>query len=462
MPESEPPSPIPWEAVVSVREDAALERELTARLEREGGPRSVGVTDLINLRRAFYRTVAPAVPIPAARQVRLDQGRALHRTLGARLAREGTLEARVRRDGLVGRIDILADLPIEVKTATSLVEPSELPAHRPDHIEQLGMYCALVDRPTGRLLTLVASPVGVSEVQAVDLSFRSTPRILYEMRRRADLLRTAWAEARVDPLPRCPWYGRGCEFEEASVCACTGEEEPVLHPIPEEVETISPRYDVRERVRSALSEPVPFEETVPVGRFRELLYPRRAYFDRTAPATPSAPAPPREVSPSSAPAPDLYARLSGALESGPAGEVARLPARSAEPEEEVVGFRGRPLLMRTSRAWARYREDELVTRAPQYALELGLRCATTGTDSGVVVVGFERAEVDRDGIQVLEVRFGSLTPFSRLYRERSRGLSIALRDRAPGNLPSCPDWMTLDCPYRSECGCGGPDARVTR
>ena len=87
MPESEPPSPIPWEAVVSVREDAALERELTARLERGGGPRSVGVTDLINLRRAFYRTVAPAVPIPAARQVRLDQGRALHRTLGARLAR---------------------------------------------------------------------------------------------------------------------------------------------------------------------------------------------------------------------------------------------------------------------------------------------------------------------------------------------------------------------------------------
>src|SRR5208283_20304 len=133
-----------------------------------------------------------------------------------------------------------------------------------------------------------------------------------------------------------------------------------------------------------------------------------------------------------------------------------------EPEEEVVGFRGRPLLIKTSRAWSRFRADELVARAPQYALELGLRCATTGTESGVVVVGFERAEVDRDRVQVLELRFASLTPFSRFYRERSRDLAVAIRDRAPAGLLACPDWMTSDCPYRSECGCGGPDSRVTR
>jgi len=460
----EPPSPIPWEQAVSVREETELGRELTARLGRQTGQRSVGVTDLINLRRAFYRSVGPPVPIPPARQARLDQGRAVHRTLGARLAPEGTLEARVRREGLVGRIDILAELPIEVKTATSFVDPSELTAYRPDHVEQLGMYCALVDRPTGRLLTLVAGSSGGPEVQAVDLAFRSPPRVLAEMRRRAELLRSAWAEARVDSLPRCPWYGRGCEYEEAAVCACTGQEEPVPATIHEEVESISDREDVRERIRSALAEPVPLEEPPPVGRFRELLYPRRSYFERTAPAPPPPTASPslREASSPPSPKPDLYARLSEALESGPAGEVARMPARSTEPEEEVVGFRGRPMLLRTSRAWARFRADELVARAPQYALELGLRCATIGTDSGIVVVGFERAEVDRDRIQVLELRFTSLTPFSRFYREQSRALADALRDRAPATLPSCPDWMAPDCPYRSECGCGGPGPRVTR
>ncbi len=218
---------------------------------------------------------------------------------------------------------------------------------------------------------------------------------------------------------------------------------------------------MRERVRSALAEPFPLDGATPVGRFRELLYPRRSYFERTAPPTAPATPPPRAASPPTA-KPDLYARLNEALESGPAGEVARLPARAAEPEEEVVGFRGRPVLLRTSRAWARFRADELVARAPQYALELGLRCATTGTDAGFVVVGFERAEVDRDRVQVLELRFASLTPFSRFYRERSRALADALRDRTPEHLPSCPDWMVADCPYGSECGCGGPGARVTR
>ena len=460
-------SPEPWEAVVSVRAETALEAELSARLGAEKGERAIGVTDLISLRRAFYRAVAPAVPIPPARQARLDQGRALHRTLGARLAQEGTLEARVRRDGLVGRIDILSEVPVEVKTASALVDPSGLAVARPDHVEQLAMYCALVNRTVGRLLTLVAEGPSVSEVQAVDLAFRSTGRILTEMRRRAELLRASWAEARVDRLPRCPWYGRGCEFEEASVCSCAGEEEPLPPTIPDELDTIAVRGDVEQRVRVALSEPIAAEETLPVGRFREILYPRRAYFDRAAlalapPAAPSAaPSQPLELHPPSR-TPDLYARITSALESGPAGEVARLPARSAEVEEEVVGFRGRPLLLKTTRAWARFREPELVSRAPQYALELGLRCAATGTDSGLVVVGFERAERDRDQIQVFELRFGSLTPFSRMYRERSRGLSSALRNRTPAVLPACPSWMVPDCPYRSECACGEVVPRVTR
>jgi len=457
VPESGEGTARSWESAVTVREDDRLGRELSTRLEHGSGLRAIGVTDLISLRPAFYRAVAPPVPIPAARQARLDQGRAVHRALGSRLAREGTLEARVRRDGLVGRIDILADVPVEVKTAPSLVDPADLLSLRPEHIEQLGMYCALVDRPTGRLLTLVVGPVGVSEVQAVEVSFRTTSRILAEMRRRAELLRSAWAEARVDGLPRCPWYGRGCEFEEASVCSCTGGEDPSVPRLAEEAAELTTREDVRGRVRSALSEAYDTEGSGPIARYRDVLYPRRAYFERTAPAAAAAPAPGPPTR-----APDLYARLSEALESGPAGEVARLPARSTEPEEEVVGFRGRPLLLKTSRAWTRFRGDDLVARAPQYVLELGLRCATTGVDSGVVVVGFERAERPRDQVQVLELRFRSLTPFSRIFRERGRALAVAVRDREPATLSPCPEWMATDCPYRSECGCAGEGSRLTR
>jgi len=457
VPEGEGNSSRSWESVVSVRADVPLERELQARLENETGLRSVGVTDLISLRRAYYRTVGPPVPILPERQIRLDRGRSVHRKLGAQLAREGILEARVRRDGLVGRIDILADLPIEVKTSSAIVSPAELPAYRPDHIEQLGMYCGLLDRPVGRLLTLVESPAKTPEVQAVDVAFRSPPRIREEMVRRAGILRTAWKEARVDDLPRCAWYGKGCEYQEASVCACTGRESGPARPLTDEVETLTARDDVQDRLRTELSSSSSVEDEATVGRFREILYPRRAYFERTAPASA---VPEQAYLPSLEP--DLYARLSEAVESGSPGEVARLPARTLEPEEEVVGFRGVPMLLRTSRAWARFRAEELVARFPQYALDLGLRCAVTGTDSGLLVVGFERAESNRDRLLVLELRFSSLTPFSRMYRERSQGLADAVRDRAPARLASCPGWMTTDCPYRSECGCGTPDVRLTR
>ena len=448
---SEPGS---WERTVTVREDSALATELVARLVAETGERSIGVTDLVSLRRAYYRFVAPEVPIPAARQARLDQGRAVHRALGARLAQEGILEARVRRGGVVGRIDILGEVPIEVKTAGSFAAPDEIAQTRPDHVEQLAMYGALVGATRGRLLTLLADEQGVHDVQAVDVPFRSSERIRTEMLARAQRLRTAWAEGHPDHLPRCPWFGRGCEFEDSQVCGCTGDE-PVDPPsILDEVGPAAGRDDVRERVRSLVVGMALPSEPLTLERFREALYPRRAFFDRTSPPRPVAPSP-REPLPLP-PLPDLYARLTEALESGRPGEVARLPPRSEEPEEEVVGFRGEPLLVRTSRAWDRYRPDELVARQPQYALELGLRCAVTGTGRGRVVIGFERAETDRDRLQVLELTFGSITPFSRWLRERRRSLAAALRDGSPIGLPSCPSWMVDECPHRATCGCGRP------
>lgn len=449
-------APGAWRDVVSVEEDPVLGTELRARLARATGPRAIGVTDLLALRRTYFRLTGPTVPPSPARQARLDVGRATHRSLGARLAAEGILEARVRREGFVGRIDLLADVPVEVKTSSALVSPSALSAERPDHVEQLSMYCALLRRRTGRLLTLVAQPSGVHEVQAVDLAFGAPEPILEEMRRRERLLRAAVSDGSADALPRCPWFGRSCEYQEAALCSCQGNEPSAPASLAQTDGTPVPRPDVEARVRSALS-PAPPPDEFPVERFREILYPRRAYYERSVERTESPPdtAPPPR-------APDLYSRLIESLESGPAGEVARLAPGSTAPEEEVVGFRGLPVLVKTSRAWARVRPSDLVDRSPQYALDLGLRCAATGTGSGVLVLGFERAQDDREQVEVLRVRFTNVSPFSRVYRERSRAIAVAVRDRAPGALPTCPDWMVSDCPYRAECGCGSAGGRVTR
>ena len=446
---------------MEVRAAPALDQEFAARYSRQTGLRSIGVTDLISLRRAFFRWQAPAVPIPESRQARIEQGRAVHRDVGALLSREGILEARVRRDGLVGRIDILAEVPVEVKTASTVVEPSALLASRPDHVEQLAMYCALVDRPAGRLLTLVLDQGTLAAVQALEVTFADPGRVLAEMKRRAELLRTASTDGSAAGLPRCPWFGRGCEFEEARVCGCRGDEPENSNTVLASTQAVREQPAVEERVRALVDGARPPPAAAALLRFRDVVYPRRTFFERTSPAV-EAPSPPAEPTPLPTMVADLYARLAEALESGPAGEVARVPPRSPDPDEEVVGFRGRPVLVRTSRAWDRYLPDQLLERSPQYALELGLRCAATGTDSGHVVVGFERAEQARDRIQVLEVRFRSVTPFSRLLRDGSRRLTEAIRRTSPGDLAPCPGWMFEDCPYRSGCGCAGSANRSNR
>ena len=76
---------------------------------------------------------------------------------------------------------------------------------------------------------------------------------------------------------------------------------------------------------------------------------------------------------------DVYDGAVGVLEDGPVGEVHRLLERAGSPDEEVVGFRGVPYIVRTSRAWSRVAAERASARFPQYAVELGLRCAASGT-----------------------------------------------------------------------------------
>ena len=445
-----------WAAAVQVHEEPELARELWARLGPDAAVRSVGVTDLLALRRAYWRVVGPPVAVPEERRVRMERGRFLHRTLGRILAREAALEVRVRHEGLVGRIDVLTDRPIEVKTTAHIVEAETLLSERPEYVEQLGMYCALVGIPNGRVLSLTVREDGsVGGVRAAEVRFRDIDAIREEMRRRAALLRECWASRTPDRLPRCPWFDRGCEFRAGPTCDCTGAEASASSPILAEVASIAPAADFADRVARGFDEQDPADRPPSIARFRDLIYPRRAYFERTRPL-------PAARAPAPLPASEVYARLVEAVEGGPVGEVARLPELAPEPEEEVPAFRGAPYLLRTSRARRPPPAAELVARAPQYALELGFRCAATGRTQARAVVAYERVERESDALRVFRFDFDPITIFSRLWREREALFREALERGTPERLPPCPAWMADDCPYRSECGCGAAPARSQR
>jgi hypothetical protein len=368
------------------------------------------------------------------------------------------LEVRVRREGLVGRIDALTDRPIEVKTAPYAVEAESLVTERPDQVEQLGMYCALLERPTGRLVTLVVAGDSVEDARTCDITFRDLPGLLSDMRNRATALRDSLRDGRPDGLARCRWFGRGCEYLSEPTCDCTGDEPEPSSAILERVERVVARPDLDAELLTRLRAAWPTARKPSIARFRDLIYPRRAYFELSHPLPPRAVAFPREKEAG----PDAYRTLLDAIESGPVGEVARLLSLADEPEEEVGAFRGEPFLARTSRGRPPRTAEELVSRAPQYVLELGFRCAATGRRSGRAVVAYERAEPPGPRIRVFDLAFSPTSVFARLWRHRERALREALRDGKPQGLPACPDWMFAECPYRSECACDSPPGRSQR
>lgn len=389
----------------------------------------------------------------------MEAGRSLHRSIGQRLAAEGSFEVRLRRDGVAARIDLLADVPVEIKSGEDPL-PDDLVTDRPEYVEQMALYCALLGVPSARLVHVQQGTGAPRDVRAFDVAFADVGRLRSELSSRAERLRSALDHQTPEELPRCRWFRAGCEFRTASLCTCTGDEPAPGATIVEEVVGVVARGDVEARWRTTLA-PAEIPENRPVARrYRDLVYPRRAYFEITEPVEASE-AP--KVRPADHPPSYVYDAAVGAVESGPAGEVCRMPERLPSPEEELVGWRGEPFLLRTSRAWTRVRLEELPQRFPQYVTELGFRCAVAGSPRGLLVIAYERATSPDDRLQVVEFSFGSgLADYLGLYRERTAQLAEGLSRHAPDGLPACPGWMTADCPYRERCGCPSEAGRSQR
>lgn len=439
---------------MSVREDPDLARELTARLRPPGTPRRTSVTDLLSPRQAFWRFTVGLPPLTPERERVLEGGRRFHRILGLVFAPEGQLEVRVHDDRIQGRVDVLGDRPIEIKTSGYSLPSSDPVRERPDHADQVAMYSALLGVDLARLVYLQTSEGQVRAVATFDLRFGSVDTVRIAMKARASSLSAAREAGTADSLPRCPWYARGCEYHTAGVCDCTGEE-PLADSVAQKAEPhATPRSDLAQRLEEALRARLAGSRPATIRRFRDLLYPRRAYFELAGP-------PAAGGGSTFEAGTDTYSRLVEALDGGPVGEATRLPTLADEPDEEVDGFRGVPVLVRTSRSSQRLDPRTVLERSPQYALQLGFRCVATGTDHARLVLGFEKA-TEAERVQVLEYRFDPPMTFSRVWRARTRRLEAAHVREDPTLLDACPSWMFEQCPYRDRCGCGSSVGRSQR
>jgi hypothetical protein len=434
-----------WGATVQLRPDDGLRANLLARFRAGPLEASVSVTELLEPRIAYWRRIRPVPPTPE-RASRMRAGQEMHVLAGHLLAPASAREIRSRREGIVARIDLLDDRVTELKT-TALRDPGTPTSVRPAYLQQLAVYCGQLDRSLARLILIDPGDEGAPRVEAFDTEFPEAPRAWAESLRRADRLRDALARGTPAGLPRCPWWGRGCEFQGAGVCDCTGEEPEAapdaFGPLPPVVPNAALATRLAEALAARPSPPA-------IRRFRDLLYPRRAYYERTVPLDEGEPA---WRPPGGDHADDLWRQISDLLETGVGGEVASVDVPGGEPLERVATLAGRPMVLKTNRSWTPPPPDRVLEAQPQYVLELALRCALAGAHEGTLIVGYERIPDWERRLQIYRVGFDPPGTVQALADTRLRALREALEAHRPRELPSCPAWMYDGCPYKPDCGC---------
>ncbi|HEV2449194.1 MAG TPA: hypothetical protein VGU43_02145, partial [Thermoplasmata archaeon] len=425
-----------------VEPDAAV----AARLAGAGGEartvRSVWVSDLLDPRIAYYRAISPVEPSPDV-IARRESGREAHDRVERRLAAPEHREIRVGADGIVGRIDLLYDRPTELKSTAKLLEPAELPRLRPSYVEQLAAYCALLERPTGRLLLVRDATGGTADLRVGDAEFSDLPGLRRELLTAAEALRQAIRDRNPDPLARCAWFGRGCEYQEAGVCHCTGQEPSPPGPGVRRLIHLERNLELEHRVAEQLAAPPPDPSTEPIGKYNDLLYPRQTFFERTgAPRRPGAPF-------SGGP---LWRELRDVVESELASELDERGSTSGEPREPVACFRGEPYLLKTSRSRWRTLPEQVPLRSPHYLLDLALRAGALRVEGGWIFLARERPEPGAPRIEALHVRFSEAPRLAVWLDGQVSALHAAVREGDPSRLPACPEWRFEECPYRDFCG----------
>lgn len=432
--------------VSHIEANRSVKDALMQRLRTRRPPYRISVTDLTSLKQAYFRRKYPEIVPPLEKQQLMWAGAGFHKVFGSAVSSEEYLEQWVEADNIVGRIDIYERVPIEVKT-TSALNTEDLLRYRPSYVEQLGMYCAMVNANEGKIIVYQRQSPD-EPAQAPLIAYRATfpdlEAIRKEMRQRRDLLVQALISNDPSNLPACPWSNRGCDY--SAVCDC-------------QTSSISPSYDIarlageiqvdeptQQELLNRLIEPQPSS----VFQINDAVFPRKAYFKRLKP---------REIVPEeeeqrkedylhSMEEMGLRDALRDSLQYGAPGEVQNVPVQHKSLSDLVRVRQNLPTILRDPKLHSVVDRGQLPRAFPHYFLRLGFECALTARPKGRVLLYYTNVSREDAKLMVYDVTFANLPA---IKAELSGRVDLLERATSPLQLPRCPSWMCPYCDYESEC-----------
>ena len=435
--------------VSHIEANRSVKDALMQKLKTRRPPYHISVTDLTNLKQAYFKRKYPEIVPPLEKQQLMWAGTGFHKTFGSAVSSEEYLEQFVEAEGIVGKIDIYENIPIEVKTTSTLVSTEDLAKYRPTYVEQLGIYCAMVNSLQGKVIVYqrhdsAESPQAL--LIAYYVTFPDLEAIRDEMRQRRDLLVQALISNDPSNLPICAWFNRGCDYSE--VCDCRTTSVPLSYKIAELAGQIQVDEPTCQQLLDKLAKPQPSQ----LLRTNDVVFPRKAYFKRAKPqeiAIKEGLPQEKEEHLRSMDELGFLDALRDSLRYGAPGEVQNIPIQCATLSDLVRIRQNLPTIERVTKFQSLVERQQLAWAFPHYFLRLGFECALTDHPQGRLLLYYANVPREDAKLMVYDATFRNLHA---LKTEALRRVELLEKATSPLQLPKCPSWMCPNCSYKFECG----------
>jgi hypothetical protein len=407
-------------------------------------PYRISVTDLLNLKQAYFRRKYPEITPSLEKQQLMWAGTGFHKTFGSAVSSEEYLEQFVEAEGIVGKIDIYEKIPVEVKTTSTLLDTKDLLQYRPTYLEQLGMYCAMVSAHEGEIIIYqrpVEQSPSTSPLVVYHVSFPDLTAIREEMRRRRDLLVQALIANDPSNLPACPWSSKQCDYSQ--VCDCATASVPASHEIADLAREIYVDSTTCQQLLNKMAGAQPSH----LFGINDIVFPRKAYFERLKSSEEV-----REEKEEHLRSMDelgFLDALRDSLRFGAPGEAQRIPVKHAPLSDLVQTWQNLPTILRGPKLSSLVERERLPRMFPHYFLRLGFDCALTENTKGRLLLYYVKVPREDAKLMVYDVNFRNLNA---VKAEALHRLELLEKATSPLQLPKCPSWMCSYCDYRLECG----------
>ena len=420
---------------------------LTAKLKTSRSRSRISVTDLLNPTQSFYRWKHPEIKPSLDRVQLMLSGTGFHEVFGNIISSEEYLEQTLEYEGIIGKVDIYEEFPIEIKTTSSI--PTDLIKKRISYFEQLAMYCQMANSKVGRLIIYSRADTRKKPSLAVyDVDFLDFKPINNAMILRRDLFKNALASNNPSLLPRCEWFYSGCDYKNICHCFSAVPLEPMVS---EKNMVIKKREDIVEDLtKLILNEPKikPKTEITSPITINDIVFPRKFFLKNTDNTENIKEA---EITTKIAEVQNIgfkYA-LYNALTFDTESSFKELPINLGSLDDTIQIYDGAPYILRTVKFDNMIQREKLPQYFPHFFDRLAIECALSNSRKGRLILFYEAIKGDK--FMVYDVFFHGRDFLINEINNRIKLLeepTTTIKE-----LPGCPSWMFKKCEFAPNCQC---------